>query len=233
MSTISITGTDLRLRDTVIRHLDWDPEVDASAIGVTAHDSVVTLTGFVDSYADKLAAERAVKRLRGVRAVANDIVVRLMVDRTDEDIARDAVRAIAVRQAIADLVQVAVHRGHVTLTGAVTWLFQKQVAEDLVRHVRGVVAVHNHITVTPRGSDREVKRRISRTLHHNADVDARHITVATEGSQVTLTGIVTTWSQREAAELAASQAPGVRQVVNHIVVSPAPLADEDDIDIIC
>ncbi|HWV93353.1 MAG TPA: BON domain-containing protein, partial [Vicinamibacterales bacterium] len=115
MATVSITGTDIRLRGAVVRQLDWDPEVDASAIGVSADEGVVTLTGFVDSYADKLAAERVAKRVRGVRAVANDITVRLMVDRTDSDIAHDAAQALKLRPALADTVQVAVHRGHVTL----------------------------------------------------------------------------------------------------------------------
>jgi len=232
MTTLSITGTDIRLRDTVRRHLDWDPEVDASSIGVTASEGVVTLTGFADTYSDKLAAERAVKIVRGVRAVANDIVVRLRVDRTDEDVAHDAARALSTRQAIGDVVQAAVHHGHVTLTGSVEWLFQRQLAEDLVRHVRGVVNVHNHISVTPRAEQRDVKRRITRALHQNADVDAQHIEVSAEGHLVILTGNVTTWSQREAAERAASQAPGVTQVDNHIAVLPAPLAD-DDVDEIC
>ena len=232
MTTASITGTDVRLRGTVIRHLDWDPEVDASGIGVTAHEGVVTLTGFVDTYADKLAAESVMKRLRGVRAVANDILVRLLVDRTDEDIALDTARALSLRQSIADLVQATVHRGHVTLTGSVTWLFQKQTAEDLVRHVRGVVAVHNHITVTPRVAERDIKRRITHALHQNADVDVRHIQVTTVGNLVILSGTVASWSQRAAAEDAASQAPGVTHVDNHISVSPAPLA-EDDGDEIC
>lgn len=232
MTTASISGTDVRLRNTVIRHLDWDPELDASAIGVTAHEGVVTLTGFVNSYADKLAAERAVKRLRGVRAVANDIVVRLLVARTDEDIALDAARALALRQSIGDAVQAIVHRGHLTLTGAVTWLFEKHAAEELVRHIRGVVAVHNHLTVTAQGTERDIKRRITHALHQNADVDVRHIQVTPQGNLVILSGTVTSWSQRDAAERAVIQTPGVTQVDNHITVSPAPL-DEEDVDELC
>ena len=96
MSTATITATDVRLRNAVVRQLDWDPEVDASAIGVAARDGVVTLTGFIDSYAGKLAAERVLKRVRGVRAVANDITVRLLVERTDADIARDTLQALNI-----------------------------------------------------------------------------------------------------------------------------------------
>ena len=114
MSTATITATDVRLRNAVVRQLDWDPEVDASAIGVAARDGVVTLTGFIDSYAGKLAAERVLKRVRGVRAVANDIRVRLLVERTDADIARDALLALRVVPALADTVVVTVHNGRVT-----------------------------------------------------------------------------------------------------------------------
>jgi osmotically-inducible protein OsmY len=228
MSTATIAETDLRLRDAVIRQLDWDPSVDASAIGVTAAEGVVTLTGFIDSYAGKLAAERAVKRIRGVRAVANDIVVRLRQPRTDALIARDCANALSNPATIADRVQAVVHYGHVTLTGNVQWLFERELAEDLVRHVRGVLGVHNHITVNPQPAARDVTQRIVRTLHHDADVDARHIVVNVEGHTVTLTGTVTTWAQRDAAERAAGQAPGVTQVNNQINVVSTPVAEPVD-----
>lgn len=233
MTTNVINGTDIRLRNTVIRHLDWDPAVDASSIGVSASEGIVTLTGFVGSYADKLAAERAVKSLRGVRAVANDIVVRLMVARTDEDIAHDTARALSLRQAVADVVQATVHHGHVTLTGTVEWLFQKKLAEELVRHVQGVVAIHNHITIRPVAVQRDIQRRITRELHHNADVDARDVQVTIEGTVVILNGRVQSWRQREAAEWAASHAPGVTRVDNHIVITPLALPTDDVVDEIC
>ena len=116
MSTATITDTDVRLRNAVVRQLDWDPEVDASAVGVAARDGVVTLTGFIDSYAGKLAAERVVKRVRGVRAVANDIKVRLVIEQTDADIARDTLLALKVVPVFADNVMATVHNGRVTLT---------------------------------------------------------------------------------------------------------------------
>jgi len=233
MSTATITATDVRLRNAVVRQLDWDPEVDASAIGVAARDGVVTLTGFIDSYAGKLAAERVLKRVRGVRAVANDIKVRLLVERTDADIARDALLALRVVPALADTVVVTVHNGRVTLTGTVEWLFQRQHAEAIVEHVRGVVGVFNHMTVRPRSGERDIQRRIVGALHHNADIDARGVHVALDDDVVTLTGTVETWTQREAAERAAGGAPGITRVDNRLVVEAAEPHELEPPDEIC
>jgi osmotically-inducible protein OsmY len=233
MTTATLTELDIRLRDAVLDQLDWDPAVDSSAIGVTAKDGVVTLTGFIDSYAAKLAAERVAKRVRGVRAVANDITVRLMVDRTDADIAQDTAHALALRPPLGESVQAVVHRGHVTLTGIVEWLFQKRQAESAARHVRGVVGVLNHITVKPKTGQRDIRRRIVRALHNNADVDARHVRVAVDNDAVTLTGTVGSWLQREAAERAAGSAPGIVRVDNHIVVEPPEPHEFEPPDEIC
>jgi osmotically-inducible protein OsmY len=201
-----------------MRQLDWDPEVDASAVGVAARHGTVTLSGFTDTYSGKLAAERAAKRVRGVRAVANDIEVRLRLERTDADIAQDAARALELRSTIPDAVQAVVHQGRVTLTGRVELLHQKKSAEWAVRHVRGVRGVFNHITVEPRVAARDVRHQIVKALHHNADVDARHITVTVSGDTATLTGSVGTWLQRESAERAATCAPGIAHVDNQIAV---------------
>jgi osmotically-inducible protein OsmY len=149
MTIASLTNRDVRVRDDVMWELELDPEVDASEVGVAARNGTVTLTGFIDTYAGKLAAERAAKRVPGVRAVANDIEVRLRLERTDVDIAQDAVDALTLRTTVADRVQVVVHNGHVTLTGHVIWLYQKQAAERAMRYIRGVRGVHNHITVVP------------------------------------------------------------------------------------
>lgn len=223
MTTASLTGADVRLRDSVIRELDWDSEVDDSAIGVAARDGVVTLTGFIDSYAGKLAAERVVKRVRGVRAVANDIVVRMNVDVTDTDIAAAAALTFKLRPGIPSNVQAAVHDGHVTLTGHVEWLHQKEQAEASVRHIGGVRGVLNHIEVTPKTAQRDVRRRIVQSLHRNANLDARHIDITVTGDVVTLTGTVGSWSQRDAAERGAGSAPGIRRLDNQIrVVPPEP-----------
>lgn len=230
MSTASMTDADVRTRDAVLRQLEWDPEIDAAAVGVAASGGVVTLTGFIDSYSGKLAAERAAKRIRGVRAVANDIEVRLRLERTDADIAADVVRAMELRSTVPESVQAAVHHGHVTLTGKVNWLFQQRDAEKVVRHVRGVRSVSNHIAVAPQSVERDVRHRIVEALHRNANLDARHITVAVTGDKATLTGTVGSWLQRESAERAAADAPGITRVVNDIVVEPPALeAVPDDL----
>ena len=219
MRTATLTTTDLRIQDAVLRQLDWDPQVDAAAVGVTAKDHTVTLTGYVDTYAGKLSAERAAKRVHGVRAVANDIEVRLKLSRTDTDIAADAARALELRTSIPDSVQAAVHNGHVTLTGKVDWLFQKRQAEKAVHHIAGVRGVMNHVIVVPRGGERDLRRRIVQTMHANADIDARHIMVTVAGGgRATLTGTVRTWLQRNAVEQAVADAPGVTEVDNRLVV---------------
>ena len=233
MTTATLTGSDVRLRDAVIRQLDWEPDVDDSAIGVTAKGAVVTLTGFIGTYAGKLAAERAVKHVRGVRAVANDIVVRLKVDRTDPDIAADAARALRLRPGVPENVQAAVHNGHVTLTGKVEWLLQKSYPEEAVWHIPGVRGVLNYIEVSPKTTQRDVRRRIVQALHRSADLDARHITVGVSDDTATLSGTVATWSQRDTADRAAGSAPGIRHVENQIIVEPPQPYELDDGDDLC
>ena len=223
MATITLTDIDVRVRDAVLRQLEWEPEVDASAVGVAAKTGTVTLTGFIGTYSGKLAAERAAKRVRGVRAVANDIEVRLKLDRTDPDIAADVVRALELRSTVPNNVQAVVHNGHVTLTGRVEWQYQKRDAETALRHIRGVRQVLNHITVAPRAVERDVRHRIVEALHRNAHIDARHIDIELSGDKAVLTGKVATWLQRESAERAAADAPGIAHVDNRIVVQPRAL----------
>ena len=229
MSTATISEKDIRVRDHVREQLEWDPEVDASAIGVAARDGSVTLTGYIDSYAGKLAAERVAKRVRGVRAVANDIEVRLKLGRTDADIAADAARALELYASIPRSVQAVVHDGHVTLTGGVAWLFQKRHAERVVRHISGVRGVFNHLTVAPRAVERDVHHRINAALHRDASVDAKRIGLSVEGDVVTLSGTVSTWVERDSAERAAAGAPGIATVVNRIAVEPVESGDTFEI----
>jgi osmotically-inducible protein OsmY len=226
MSTATLTDRDMRVRADVVRQLDWDPEVEASGIGVSAHNSVVTLSGSIDTYSGKLAAERAAKRVRGVRAVANDLEVRLKAGRTDADIATDALRALELRATIPAAVQAVVHDGRVTLTGKVGWLFQARDAEKAVRHIKGVRGVFNHIEVAGGAVTRDVRHRIVQALHRNADVDARHVAVRVDEGVATLTGSVMTWQQRDTAERAAASAPGITRVINEILVEPTEAVDE-------
>ncbi len=223
MATATLKGSDVRTREAVMRQLEADPRVDASEVGVSATDGAVLLSGFIDTYEGKLAAERAAKRVRGVRAVANDLQVKLRLARTDDDIARDAARALQLRAAIPDKVQAAVHQGHITLTGTVSWLFQRDLAEEMVRYLSGVVEVINRIEVISGSTPRDIRKRITETLHRMADVDARHIDVQINGSVVTLHGEVSSWAELDAAGIAAAIAPGVTMVDNHIKVKPRPL----------
>ena len=233
MSTLTLTAEEVQLRDSVIRQLDWDPEVDAAAIGVAARGGAVTLTGFVDTYAGKLAAERAAKRTHGVRAVANDIAVRARMERTDADMAQDASHALALCSTLPRNVQAVVHSGVITLTGRVPWLYEKDTAARVVRHIRGVRDVRNHIEVAPTGSVQDVRRRIAGAIHRHADLDARRITVAVEGNTATLTGTVETWLQREAAEDAAGGAPGIARVDNRIAIQSLHHSKLDEWDDQC
>jgi len=223
MATATLKGSDVRTREAVMRQLEADPRVDASEVGVSATDGAVLLSGFIDTYEGKLAAERAAKRVRGVRAVANDLQVKLRLARTDDDIARDAARALQLRAAIPDKVQAAVHQGHITLTGTVSWLFQRDLAEEMVRYLSAVVEVINRIEVISGSTPRDIRKRITETLHRMADVDARHIDVQINGSVVTLHGEVSSWAELDAAGIAAAIAPGVTKVDNHIKVKPRPL----------
>jgi osmotically-inducible protein OsmY len=159
--------------------------------------------------------------------------VRVRFERTDPDIAEDAARVLALRGDVPEGVQAAVHRGHVALTGTVTWPFQKDAAEAAVRHVRGLHGIHNHIVVTPLAAGHDVEKRIIKAMHREADVDARRLTATVADGVVTLEGVVTTWLQRQSAERAAASAPGVARVVNRVVVEPAISRQPDDVDEFC
>lgn len=225
MSTTNMTTADTRLRDTVLTQLEWDQEVDASGIGVAARDATVTLTGYIDTYAGKLAAERAAKHVKGVRAVANELEVRLKLDRTDTDIADDVVHALRVHGHIPAGVQATLHHGHVTLTGRVSGRYQKDAAESAVRHIRGVRHVANYIELTPQSLARDARKHIMRALHDHAALDGQHINVDVVDHVAILTGEAGSLLQRDAAEWAAAQTPGVTEIDNRIVViDPRPSA---------
>ena len=232
MTRASLTETDVRLREAVTRQLARDLDVDASEVGITARSATVTLTGYINSCSAKLAAERAAKRVRGVRAVANDIKVCTTLKRTDPEIAADVVTALERYTTTPDRVQAVVHNGHVTLTGRVAWMFQKRDAGKAVRHVHGVRCVMNHIAVTPQGIERDVQGRIADVLESNGTVSAPGIAVTVSDDSATLTGTVRTWLERESAERIAADEPGIIHVDNQIVVAPQRLhtvASEEDL----
>jgi osmotically-inducible protein OsmY len=220
MITTTITSADMSLRDAIMRQLEWEPGVDASMIGVTAQDGVATLSGYVDTYAAKLAAERAARRVYGVKAIANELEVRLSHERIDPDIARDALDALKNHVDVPAGIGVTVREGHITLTGSVEWMFQKLAAERAVKYMRGVRGVFNQISITPRISPKDVQKRITEALHRHADLDARRIQVEAEGGRVVLTGNVRSWREKDDAVLAAWSAPGVTAVESRINVIP-------------
>jgi osmotically-inducible protein OsmY len=213
---------DSDIKRDVEDELRWDPDIDATDIGVAVHNGVVALTGFVRSYAQKTQAERDAKRVAGVVGVANDIEVRLPVldQRPDPDIARDAVNALKSELPFSsENIKVIVKDGYITLEGAVEWNYARERAENAVKRIRGVKGVTNAIEVKPKVAPYEVRRKIEDALRRSAEVDASRITVETNGSEVILRGTVRSWAERQEAERAAWAAPGVTKVDNRVTIS--------------
>jgi len=214
--------SDSSLRQDIIDELDFEPSIDAADIGVAVEDGVATLTGHVPTYAQKITVEDVVRRVKGVKGIAQQIEVRPFgTNRTaDDEIAKRALSTINWNTAIPDdAVQVKVQEGWVTLTGKVEWQYQKTAAADAVRDLAGVVGVTNRIEIASRASAFDVKKRIEDALKRNAEIEAQAIRVnVLDGGKITLDGKVHAWSERRAAERAAWSAPGVKVVDDRITI---------------
>jgi osmotically-inducible protein OsmY len=209
--------SDMQLQSDVLDELKWDPAVNAGHIQVEVKDGQVTLAGRVEHYAEKWAAERAAKRVSGVKALADEISVEPLVLRelTDEDIARAAENALKWNAHVPqNRIKVKVEEGRITLEGEVEKQFEREIALQVVLHLTGVTAVNNQLAVKPTAEPAAVKEKIEAAFKRSAMVDAKRITVKAEGGEVILTGTVRTWEEYQDAERAAWAAPGVREVKN-------------------
>lgn len=213
---------DSVLRQDIIDELEFEPSIDAADIGVAVENGVATLTGHVPTYAQKATVEDVVRRVIGVKGIAQEIEVRPFgANQTaDDEIAKRALNMINWDTAVPkNAVQVKVQKGWVTLTGKVEWHYQKIAAGDAVKGLAGVSGVSNNIDLKPRVSVSDVKKRIEDALKRNAEVEAKGIRIDVLDGMVTLEGRVKAWPEREAAERAAWSAPGVKAVVDRITVA--------------
>ena len=219
--------TDSDIQRDVVAELNAEPNLKNKYVAVGVRDGVVTLAGYVDSYADKWRAERVASRVKGVKAVVNELEVKLpsSSQRTDPEIARAAVNALQWNVLVPhDQIQVVVEHGWITLRGEVDWYYQREEAERAVRNITGVTGVSNLITVAAVPTPSDVKQRITDTLRRGAQFDAERITVEVVGHKAILKGTVRSYAESQDAERAARKAPGITEVENRLTVDPLAYA---------
>lgn len=213
--------SDLKIQKDVLAELAFEPQVDAAAIGVAVEDGVVTLSGHVPALAQRTAAEAATRRVKGVRAIAQEIDVRLPDDLgpTDETIAARAADILSWNALPeASPIHLSVQDGWISLTGQVEWAYQRDEAERALRGLAGVRGIRNEIAVTPHATPADVEKHIARAFHRNAELERSHLKVEVDGSRVTLKGRVKTWYEQDMAERAAWSTPGVTSVIDEIEI---------------
>lgn len=215
--------TDKLLKQEILDELDFEPSVDAAGIGVAVENGVVTLSGHVSSYPQKIAAEDAVRRVRGVRAIAEEIQIRFPYDKktADDEIAKRAADILGWNIMLSqDAIKPTVQNGWVTLKGQVEWQYQKELAEADVRKLSGVFGVNNQLTLRPGVQVPDIKQKIEDALKRNATTEAKDIRVTVhDGRKVTLEGNVHSWYERQAVKTAAWSAPGVQSVEDRLTLS--------------
>lgn len=214
---------DTELKHDVETELQWEPSVNEAHIGVIAKDGIVTLTGHVPSFMEKYTAEKTTKRVYGVKAVVNEMEVRLRGDqsRTDEVIAQDCLNSLKFNYSVPEeKIKVVVVHGWVTLEGEVEWQYQRAAAMNSVRDLRGVKGVTNGISIKARISPVDVKKKIEAAFLRSAEIDASRVRVESQDGKAVLSGTVRSWAEREEAQHAAWAAPGVTAVENNITVAP-------------
>ncbi|MBZ4210239.1 MAG: BON domain-containing protein [Rhodoferax sp.] len=213
--------TDSDLRHDILTELAWDPVVPEAKVGVAVSDGVVTLSGHLDTYAEKIATQRAVERVSGVQAIALeiDVVPQGVHKRSDTEIAMAAEQALGWNTSVPkDRVKVAVEKGWVTLSGELDWNFQRGAVERMIRPLKGVLGITDNITLKSLPIPANLSARIQDALTRQASREARRIEIAVDGSVVTLRGHVHSWAERNAAEGATWSAPGVSRVDNQLTV---------------
>ncbi len=213
--------TDAQLKAEVAAELEWDPAINPAHVGLAVADGVVTLSGHLETFAEKFTIEQAVQRVEGVRAVAIELDVRLSPQhqRSDTEIAQAVEASLRWHVLIpAERIHVRVEQGWVTLSGQLDWDYQRKAAQNAVQCLSGVVGLSNEIQLRPQVLPGNVSLRIRDALVRHAQREARHIDVSVAGSTAVLCGRVDTWAERAAAQGAAWSAPGIEQVVNHLVV---------------
>ena len=214
--------TDSQLQHDVMAELEWDPSIHHTDIGVSVTGGVVTLSGLVRSYAEKLEAEKAVHRVAGTRAIAEELKVRYPSDAktSDTEIAKRIADVLAWDALVpADRVSVKVEQGWVTLTGTLDWYYQKEAARRAAGRISGVVGISNLVTLRQAPVAGDIKERIMAAIKRSANADAASVTVITDGGKVTLGGRVKAWTERQIAERAAWAAPGVTSIEDNIIIA--------------
>jgi len=221
MSTSKAMTEDQQLRESVVRELEWEHQITSKEIDVAVHNHIVTFSGCVYGYSEKLAAEKAAKRVYSVKDVLNHLEVKPGLVMPDTELAREARQALQRNLSVPDTrIEVTVRNGEISLEGDVDWHFQKEGAEEAVRDLAGVKSVLNRLVVRATVPARDVRSKIEEALRRRADLDPRRIAVLTHNSTVELRGNVRSWAEKDEVAAVAWAAPGVTDVENHIVVVP-------------